>query len=94
MARDVKMSGDIFTVETGYQQAHVFAGRRTWNSNPRPNAGQGRAGQGIEIKARLWLRKWDVIANLEVESVFATTDHRDRLPLAFPPIRRHRSVRR
>jgi antirestriction protein len=27
MARDAEMSGDLFTIETGYQQTHVFAAR-------------------------------------------------------------------
>lgn len=27
MARDAELSGDLFTVETGYQQTHVFAAR-------------------------------------------------------------------
>lgn len=26
MARDAEMSGDLFTIETGYEQVHVFAG--------------------------------------------------------------------
>jgi antirestriction protein len=26
MARDAEMGGDLFTIETGYQQVHVFAG--------------------------------------------------------------------
>lgn len=27
MARDAEMSGDLFTIETGYEQTHVFAAR-------------------------------------------------------------------
>ncbi len=27
MARDAEISGDLFTIETGYEQTHVFAGR-------------------------------------------------------------------
>ena len=27
MARDMEMSGDVFTVETGYREVHVFLGR-------------------------------------------------------------------